>query len=257
MAGLFGGDATLWSDINLLLQIAMGIALLIGMSLAKKKMFRAHGICQSAVVLLNLVAIGFFMLPVFKRGVVSKIPASLGDSFYAVATAHAALGSIAEILGLYIILRAGTNLLPEALRFNNYKRWMRTELTIWWTVILLGIGTYGVWYVMPSRSSSAASTEKAAPPKAESKTVTIEIGNFSFEPKELTIPAGTTVLWINKKGRHSVFADDKSFESPIMAVDDNYSRIFDSPGKIAYYCSIHGSAGGHDMAGTITVEPKK
>jgi len=53
-----------------------------------------------------------------------------------------------------------------------------------------------------------------------------------------------------------VFADDKSFESPIMAVDEKYSRKFDAPGKIAYFCSIHGSAGGHDMAGTIVVEPK-
>src|SRR5436305_14079435 len=121
MSGLFGGNATFWSDVNLILQIAMGIALLMGMFLARKKMFRAHGICQSAVIILNLAAIGFFMLPVFRRGVASKIPASLGDSFYAVATAHAALGTIAEILGLYIILRAGTNLLPELLRFSTYK----------------------------------------------------------------------------------------------------------------------------------------
>src|SRR6266566_703500 len=84
MSGLFGGNATLWSDANLILQLAMGLALLIGMFLARKKMFRAHGICQSAVVILNLAAISFFMLPVFKRAVASKIPGSLGDSFYAV-----------------------------------------------------------------------------------------------------------------------------------------------------------------------------
>src|SRR5258708_17500270 len=159
MSGLFGGNATLWSDANLILQFAMGLALLIGMFLARKKMFRAHGICQSAVVILNLAAISFFMLPVFKRGVAPKIPGSLGDSFYAVATAHAVIGSIAELLGLYIILRAGTNLLPESLRFVNYKRWMRAELVIWWVVILLGIGTYGVWYVLPAKASVPAAME--------------------------------------------------------------------------------------------------
>jgi plastocyanin/uncharacterized membrane protein YozB (DUF420 family) len=255
MSGLFGGNATLWSDVNLTLQLAMGIALLTGMFLARKKMFRVHGICQSAVIILNLAAIGFFMLPTFKRGVAPKIPENLGDSFYAVATIHALGGIVAELLGLYIILRAGTNLLPESLRFANYKRWMRAELIIWWLVILGGIGVYGVWYVIPVKSS--APVAEKAPPRGESKTVTIEIGNFAFDPKEITIPAGTTVEWINKKGRHSVFADDKSFESPIMAVDEKYSRKFDAVGKIAYFCSIHGSAGGHDMAGTITVEPKK
>jgi plastocyanin/uncharacterized membrane protein YozB (DUF420 family) len=256
MSGLFGGNATLWSDINLILQLAMGIALLAGMFLAKKKQFRAHGICQSAVITLNLAAIGLFMLPTFKRGVVSQIPAKLGDPFYGVASAHAAIGTIAELLGLYIILCAGTSLIPESLRFSNYKRWMRTELIIWWIVIFFGIGTYGVWYAMPAKSASTTAAEQT-PPKDEAKTITIEIGNFSFEPKEVTIPAGTTVVWVNKKGRHSVFADDKSFESQVMAVDEKYSRKFDAPGKIAYYCSIHGSAGGHDMAGTITVEPKK
>src|ERR671938_483963 len=139
-------DAPPQAVLNLAAQLAMGVALVVGMLLARRKMFRAHGVCQSAVMLLNLIPIIGYMLPVFRRGVLPGVPARLADSFYLWPTAHAALGTTAELLGLYIVLRAGTNLLPEALRFDNYKRWMRTELALWWLVIVLGVGTYCTWY---------------------------------------------------------------------------------------------------------------
>jgi uncharacterized membrane protein YozB (DUF420 family) len=55
------------------------------------------------------------------------------------------LGTIAQLLGLYIVIRAGTNWLPKRLRFKNYKLWMRTTLVLWWSVIILGIATYWAW----------------------------------------------------------------------------------------------------------------
>ena len=47
------------------------------------------------------------------------------------ATIHALLGSAAELLGLYIVILAGTRVLPESLRFKHWKRWMHAELTLW------------------------------------------------------------------------------------------------------------------------------
>jgi uncharacterized membrane protein YozB (DUF420 family) len=58
-----------------------------------------------------------------------------------VATAHAALGSVAECAALYLLLAAGTKLLPENLRITRYKLWMRSVLVTWWAVILLGVAT--------------------------------------------------------------------------------------------------------------------
>ena len=58
-----------------------------------------------------------------------------------------ALGAAAEALGIYIVLVAGTNVVPERFRFRRYKLWMRTELLLWWSVLLLGITTYYVWYL--------------------------------------------------------------------------------------------------------------
>ena len=57
----------------------------------------------------------------------------------------------AELLGLYIVLVAGTAVLPHRLRFNNWKLWMRLELMLWCCVLLTGVGTYYVWYIAPFR----------------------------------------------------------------------------------------------------------
>jgi hypothetical protein len=80
-------------------------------------------------------------------GVQPRVPEKLERSFYALATAHATLGSLAEAGRLYVALAAGTNLLPERLRLTNYKVWMRSVLILWWLALLLGLATYIRWYV--------------------------------------------------------------------------------------------------------------
>jgi uncharacterized membrane protein YozB (DUF420 family) len=125
----------------------MGVGLLIGALLARMRRFRAHAWCQAAIVLLNLAVIVLVMIPSFRAHVSPKIPLKLGKPYYALATAHAALGMITEIAGLYILLAAGTSVLPERFRISKYKRWMRTVLALWWVVLLSGLATYARWYV--------------------------------------------------------------------------------------------------------------
>jgi uncharacterized membrane protein YozB (DUF420 family) len=75
------------------------------------------------------------------------MPLKLGKSFFAMAAAHAALGAVVEVMGLYILLAAGTTFMPEKLRLTRYKLWMRSVLVSWWAVILLGAATYARWYI--------------------------------------------------------------------------------------------------------------
>jgi plastocyanin len=252
MEGFLGTGASWSADLNLVLHIVMALALLGGMVLARRKRFTAHGIVQSSVMLLNLVLIARIMGPSFIRQVAPQIPAGLSDSYYWVAFAHATAGSLAELLGLYVVLVAGTRLVPAALRFDNYKRWMRTTLVLWWAVTFLGIGTYAKWYMGPS----ASKVTTPAPAKAPDR-VTVTIQNFSFMPKDVVIPEGATVEWTDVGGRHSVQADDGSFQSDTLIADGKFEHKFDKPGTYAYFCSFHGSMGGKDMAGTVTVQPKK
>ena len=136
-----------YAHLTLLLEIAMGVGLLIGAWLARRRRFRQHAWCQSAIVLLNLAVIVLVMMPSFQVQVVPEIPLRLAKTYYALATAHAALGTITEIAGLYILLAAGTGVLPEKFRITKYKAWMRTVLVLWWFVLLLGLATYARWYV--------------------------------------------------------------------------------------------------------------
>ena len=139
--------APTYANLTVLLEMAMAVGLLLGAQLARLRHFRAHAWCQSLIVLLNLAVIVFTMVPSFRVHVSPKIPDKLGKSYYAVATAHAALGSVTEIAGLYIMLAAGTSVLPQRFRITNYKLWMRTTLVLWWIVLLSGLVTYVRWYV--------------------------------------------------------------------------------------------------------------
>ena len=145
--GIFRTAAPFYADLVLLLELAMGLALLGGALLARSGKFRAHAWLQSFVVLLNAVVIMLGMLPSFRYQVAPKIPLKLGKMFFGLATAHAALGAVVEAAALYVLLAAGTTLLPERLRLTRYKSWMRAVLAGWWAVLLLGMVTYARWYI--------------------------------------------------------------------------------------------------------------
>ena len=149
--GFLGTGATFEADLNLVAQVVMGLALVGGSLLAKRKRYAAHGICQTTVLLLNLVMIGFVMWPSFNHQVRPALPRGLHKRYFTAPTIHALLGGAAELLGLYIVVVACSRILPPSLRFKNYKRWMRAELMLWSVVVLTGIGTYYVWYVAPFR----------------------------------------------------------------------------------------------------------
>ena len=145
--GLLGTAAPLTADVVLLLETAMGVALLFGAWLARTRRFRQHAWCQSAIVLLNLAVIAVAMTPSFRLQVFPRIPAKLSKPYYALASVHAGLGTAAELAALYLLIAAGTRLLPAKLRITRYKPWMRGVLLLWWLVLVLGFSTYFRWYL--------------------------------------------------------------------------------------------------------------
>jgi plastocyanin/uncharacterized membrane protein YozB (DUF420 family) len=255
MNGFLGAGATFRADLNLVVQIAMGVMLLIGMGLARKGNYRAHKYCQTSVMFLNLVMIFLIMAPSFHKQVEPRFPAGLDEAYYAVPYVHAVLGTIAELLGLYIVMVAATKFVPDKLRFRRYKPWMRTELALWWVVVLISICTYYVWYIAPSSKTAAQPVTAAA--QATPIRITVKISNFKFEPQDVTIPAGTTVEWLDETGRHTVEADDGSFKSEAMTAGGRFEHKFETSGSFPYYCGYHGDKHGKDMAGTVTVSPSK
>jgi plastocyanin len=89
----------------------------------------------------------------------------------------------------------------------------------------------------------------------EPVTVTVHEDEFRFVPSQVTIPVGTTVIWVNdERAKHTATADDGLFDSGDQNLGDSFTYTFNAPGRYPYYCRFHGDVDGVGMAGTIVVE---
>jgi uncharacterized membrane protein YozB (DUF420 family) len=148
-AGFLGSGAPFSADLNLVVQAMMGATLIAGARLARKGRYKAHAVCQTSVLVLNLGMIGLVMWPSFLEQVKPVPVRALHKWYYQAAIIHGVLGTVAEVVGIYIVAVAGTKIIPKRLRFENWKWWMRTELVLWIVVLLSGFGTYCAWYLAP------------------------------------------------------------------------------------------------------------
>lgn len=272
--GFLGTNASVAADVSLLAGIFIALLLTLGVVMAVRRRYSTHRWIQSTAVVLNIVQVLAIMVGSFRRSAEPGIPERLGQPYYLVVTLHAAIGSIALLLGAFVALR-GNELVPRFLKFNNYKLWMRSAYGLYMLATLAGIWTYVTWYAgAPARAAlpqaspaaaqpqapnaSAAAATAAAQPVAQSTTQAVPMADFVFQPVELVIPAGTTVEWTNQDGApHTATADDGTlFKSATLGTGETFSFSFDTPGEYAYYCELHGSPGGIGMAGKIrVVEP--
>jgi plastocyanin len=86
-------------------------------------------------------------------------------------------------------------------------------------------------------------------PSARAEETTVKIDNFTFEPAQLTVKAGTTVIWVNADDiPHTVVATARAFRSKALDTDDKFSFTFTTPGSYEYFCSLH-----PHMKATVTV----
>ena len=68
----------------------------------------------------------------------------------------------------------------------------------------------------------------------------VNIDNFAFTPKELTVKAGTTIVFHNRDDiPHSVVGSNGEFHSKALDTDDSFSFTFTKVGTYAYHCEIH------------------
>jgi plastocyanin len=78
----------------------------------------------------------------------------------------------------------------------------------------------------------------------------VEIVGLAFSPETLTVPAGTTVTWVNSDSvSHTATSDDDVWDSDTLASDGEFSFTLDEAGTFSYFCKIHPS-----MTGSIVVE---
>jgi len=68
--------------------------------------------------------------------------------FYYVTTIHAFIGLVGLTFGLFVVLRANKlKFIPKAVRFNNYKLFMRISYGLYMAATSLGLWVYLIWFV--------------------------------------------------------------------------------------------------------------
>jgi uncharacterized membrane protein YozB (DUF420 family) len=147
MAGGFPPGAPILSDTLAIVEVALAVMLLVGVALIRRGHVRAHRILQSSIIFVNIPIVLYGMIPAYGTYVLPDLPGGLGQAMVLVPTLMLVFGVLAEALGVYIVLVAGTDWVPERFRFRRYKLWMRTELALWWGVVVAGLLTYWLFWV--------------------------------------------------------------------------------------------------------------
>ena len=97
-------------------------------------------------------------------------------------------------------------------------------------------------------STRTDTTTKTVPIAQSEHTHTIEISQMKFNPDELTIPAGDTVIWINNDiTNHCVTEMNKTWTSGTLTPSQSFKKVFTK--TTDYFCAIH-----LVMKGRITVQ---
>jgi plastocyanin len=85
---------------------------------------------------------------------------------------------------------------------------------------------------------------------AHAADLEVKIDNFTFNPQQITVKAGTTVTWTNHDDiPHTVTSSTQAFKSKVLDTDEKFSFTFTTPGSYPYFCSLH-----PHMTGSIVVE---
>jgi plastocyanin len=100
----------------------------------------------------------------------------------------------------------------------------------------------------PSLDFVSCDTGAPAPP---SNARLIRIRDFAFGSGALTVPAGTTVYWINcDADAHTTTSDTGVWGSTLLAQNAVFSRRFDNAGTYPYHCQPHATF----MTASLTVQ---
>ncbi len=95
-------------------------------------------------------------------------------------------------------------------------------------------------------TTSSTSSAAATPPPGE-----VDIVDFEFSPRELTVARGETVTWRNQDpyDHWVVSTQPDVLDSGELSEAQTYGKTFSQTGTYTYYCNIH-----NYMKATVTVQ---
>jgi len=144
IGGLFNPNATVQADSNLVFQIVIFLVLAVGFLIAKaKRSFQNHGLIMGVAVGLHTVSILIVMVPSLaaSRGLLADLYAGLSLAVLS----HAILGSLVEVLGIYLVGTWAANRKNVQACYKR-KTAMRATVMLWLVELIIGVYTYILLY---------------------------------------------------------------------------------------------------------------
>ncbi|MGH7432662.1 MAG: hypothetical protein ACREJL_02800 [Candidatus Methylomirabilales bacterium] len=135
------------ADVNLAAQIVLLVGLWIGFYFARTGQITRHATMQTTMVMANLFFILFVMVPSFYQYVI--LGGTTGGIVARLMLIHGLLGLVAQLMGVYLVLRMRTKLIPARFRVRNFISMMWWTLGLWTVIFVLGIGIYYYRYLLP------------------------------------------------------------------------------------------------------------
>lgn len=101
----------------------------------------------------------------------------------------------------------------------------------------------------PAHGSTPAPAPAPPAPAAPAPAATaVEIHDYAFGPKDVSVPAGSTVTWTNHDDDTHTVTGTAPFRSRSFGKDATYSFTFAAAGTYRYVCALH-----PQMKGSVTV----
>lgn len=122
---------------------------------------------------------------------------------------------------------------------------------------IAGSGSSGYPYGGYPPAPGVTPTPGPTPTPGATGTMPVTIVNMSFNPRVITVHAGSVVVWTNKDSvQHTVTSGtpgspNGTFDSGTLNPGQTYQFTFANVGTYPYYCRIHGAA----MTGIVYVVP--
>jgi uncharacterized membrane protein YozB (DUF420 family) len=146
--GFLGTNANFAADMTLVISLLVAVLFSLGVVLAVKGRYQIHRWIQTTAASLNAILVLWMMILPFRDFIIRDFLGSAPAMFYYVTSLHALIGFFGLTFGLFVVLRANElKLIPKALRFNNYKLFMRISYGLYMLATLMGIWVYLTWFV--------------------------------------------------------------------------------------------------------------
>jgi plastocyanin len=96
----------------------------------------------------------------------------------------------------------------------------------------------------------SARREPQTPVVSDASQLTVQISDFDFSPRDLTVKSGTDITWVNRDAvPHDATDEAGDWGTGTLSRGESVTLTLGSPGVYQYYCTIH-----PDMRATLNVK---